>query len=155
MLALLNKGTSAAKTATKAVKGQLAPDWQLSGFDGKPIKLSDFKGKVVLLNFWATWCAPCRKEIPTLVALQKEHGERGVAVIGVSLDQGDPAAVQSFASRMGITYPVAIGNENVQTSYGVEAIPTTFIVDRAGNIVAVHQGDAPRELIEADITAAL
>lgn len=155
LLALLNTDASARPVPTKAVQGQPAPDWQLCGLDGKPIKLSDSKGKVVVVNFWATWCPPCRKEIPTLIALQKEYRDRGVVVIGVSLDQGGAAAVQSFASRMGIAYPIATGNEDVQTSYSVEAIPTTFIVDRAGNIVAQHQGDTGRASLEADIKAAL
>lgn len=155
LLALLNTEASTRPVVARAVKGQIAPDWELAGLDGKPIKLSDYKGRVVLLNFWATWCPPCRKEIPTFTALQKEYDERGVVVIGVSLDQGGTAAVRSFAERMGINYPIMIGDEHIQATYGIQAIPTTFVIDRAGNIVGQHQGDTGRASLEADIKASL
>ena len=158
LLALLNPTLGAqnspAKTA-QATKDHAAPDWQLADLDGKPIKLSDFKGKVVVLNFWATWCPPCRKEIPTLVALQKDYGPQGVVVVGVSLDGGGPSAVQAFASKMGIEYPIAIGSEELAAAYGVQAIPTTFIIDRAGNVIGEHQGDTGRAAVEEDIKASL
>ena len=155
LLALLNPAPLAQTVSANTAKGQPAPDWQLAGFDGKPIKLSDFKGKVVVLNFWATWCPPCRKEIPTLVALQKDYSAQGVVVVGVSLDQGGSAVVQSFASKMAIEYPIAIGNEELAAAYGVQAIPTTFIIDRAGNVIGEHQGDTGRAALEADIKASL
>ena len=144
LLALLHPASLAQTVSPKTATGQPAPDWQLAGFDGKPIKLSDFKGKVVVLNFWATWCPPCRKEIPTLVALQKDYGAQGVVVVGVSLDQGGSPAVQSFASKMGIECPIAIGSEELAAAYGVQAIPTTFVIDRAGNVIGEHQGDTSR-----------
>ena len=158
LLALLNPTLGAqnipAKTA-RATKGDRAPDWQLIDLDGKPIKLSDFSGKVVVLNFWATWCPPCRKEIPTLVALQNDYGRQGVVVVGVSLDGGVAPTVQSFASKMGIGYPIAIGSKELATAYRVRAIPTTFIIDRAGNVIGEHQGDTGRAALEADIKASL
>ena len=86
-----------------------APSLQLQNLEGKWVRLSDFKGKVVVLNFWATWCWPCREEIPDLVSLQKEYAARGLVVLGVSMDEGDPARVASFAKKFGINYPARDG----------------------------------------------
>src|SRR5690348_13547526 len=87
-----------------------APDWHLSDVDGKPVKLSDFKGKVVILDFWATWCPPCRAEIPEFVAIQKKYADKGFTVIGISLDQQGASVVKSFMNQLGMNYPVVIGN---------------------------------------------
>ena len=81
------------------------PDWHLTNVDGKPVKLSDFKGKVVILNFWATWCPPCRKEIPTFISLQKQYGDKGLVIVGISLDEGGPGVMSLNVSRAGINYP--------------------------------------------------
>ena len=84
------------------------PGWQLQSLEGKPVQLADFKGKVVVLNFWATWCPPCRAEIPDLVSLQQQYAARGLVVVGISMDEGGPAGVASFV-KTGINYPVVNG----------------------------------------------
>ncbi|MDQ6911524.1 MAG: TlpA family protein disulfide reductase [Verrucomicrobiota bacterium] len=137
-------------------KAQTAPAWDLKDLEGKPVKLSDFKGKVVLLNFWATWCPPCREEIPALIALQNTYKDQGLVVIGLSVDQGGPAAVKSFAKRMKINYPIVLGDEKTAAAYGnVQVIPTTFFIDRAGDIVGEREGGADQATFEAAIAPLL
>ncbi|MDI1313575.1 TlpA disulfide reductase family protein, partial [Prosthecobacter sp.] len=105
-----------------------APEWALPGLDGKTVKLSDFRGKVVVLNFWATWCPPCRREIPDLVALHEKYAEQGLVVIGVSLDEGGATSVKSFVTKAGVKYPVVMGDQETAQAYGgITSIPTTFI----------------------------
>ena len=113
-----------------------APDFTLTSTDEKQIKLSDYKGKIVILDFWATWCAPCRKGIPDLVEIQKEYKDN-VVIIGISLDrQNTISYVIPFMKEFGINYYVVYGNEKVVADYGyIQAIPTSFIIDRKGNIV--------------------
>ena len=138
--------------ANKGTPSKAAPEWQLEDLEGKSVKLSDFKGKVVILNFWATWCPPCRREIPSFVSLQKEYGDKGLVIIGVSLDEKGPAAVKPFISKMGINYPVVMGDPKVAADYGgIAVVPTTFVIDRNGNVAAMHEGDAPRATFESDI----
>ncbi len=129
--------------------GKAAPAFELKDLDGRIVKLSDFKGKVVLLNFWATWCPPCREEIPDLIALQNKYRDKGLVVLGVSLDQKGPAPVKSFVGRMKINYPVVIGDEKTAMNYGgIQAIPTTFYVDRNGKIAGVQEGGADGKTFE-------
>ena len=131
---------------------QAAPAWELKDLDDKAVKLSDFKGKVVLLNFWATWCPPCRQEIPDLVALQNQYKDKGLVVIGVSLDQNGPAGVKAFVSRMKINYPIVMGDKKISLSYGgINAIPSTFFIDREGNAAGHHEGGADQAMFEAAV----
>lgn len=133
-----------------------APAWELKDLEGKSVKLSDFKGKVVVLNFWATWCPPCREEIPALIALQDKYKAQGLVVIGMSVDQGGAAAVKSFAKRMKISYPIVMGDEKTAAAYGnVQVIPTTFFIDRAGDIGGERDGGADQATLEAAITPLL
>jgi thiol-disulfide isomerase/thioredoxin len=125
---------------------QKAADFSLKTPDGKIVKLSDYKNKIVILDFWATWCPPCRKGIPDLIAIQKEY-KNDVVVIGISLDRDNTIAeVVPFIKDYGINYPVVYGNMDVVKAYGgIEAIPTSFIVDKNGNIVDTHVGLVPKE----------
>ena len=129
-----------------------ASEWELKEVDGRTVKLSDFRGKVVILDFWATWCGPCQMEIPGFVDLQKKNKEQGLAVIGVSLDDGGPESVKPYLKRLKVNYPVVIGNTKVTGDYGgIEAIPTTFIINRRGEIVSKHLGYTEEKQFEAEI----
>jgi thiol-disulfide isomerase/thioredoxin len=136
--------------------GAPAPDWKLTGLDGKTVKFSDFRGKVVILNFWATWCMPCRIEIPDLAELQKQYGDKGLAIVGVSLDEQGPEVVKKFMKQFQMTYLVVIGNEKIVAAYGgIEGIPTTFVIGRDGRIVSRHIGFAEKEVLEREIRSLL
>lgn len=112
-----------------------APAWTLSDLDGKPVSSEQFKGKVVVVDFWATWCPPCREEIPGYIALQEKYGKDGLVIVGVSLDRKGPAHVKAFAEKEGMNYVVVMGDGATVAAFGgFNAIPTTFIIDRAGNI---------------------
>jgi thiol-disulfide isomerase/thioredoxin len=129
-----------------------APDWELTDLNGKLVKLSDFRGHVLIADFWATWCAACRIEIPQFVELQKRYGNKGLTVIGVSLDEQGPEVVKKFAKRFGVNYPIVIGNEKVAQVYGgIDALPTTFVIDRKGRIVSRHIGYDDKEEFEKEI----
>ena len=128
-----------------------APNWELKDLDGKTVHLSDFKGKVVILDFWATWCPPCRKEIPGFVELQKKYGARGLVMIGVAMDE-DPDPVKPFARKQGINYPVVFGDMKTAAAYGgIESIPVSFVINRAGNVVAAHEGYEEQSTFESEI----
>ena len=127
------------------------PDLSLVTIDGQPWKLSDHKGRVVIINFFATWCGPCRKEVPDLVELQEKHGEKGLTIIGLAYNS-DPAEVSKFAQKYKINYPVAIyGKDQVQAYGGVSAVPTTFLVDRKGKVAAGSEGLIPKAVLEEKI----
>ena len=129
-----------------------ASAWELKDLDGRTISSSQYAGKVVILDFWATWCPPCRAEIPGFVELQKAYGDRGLVVVGVSLDQGGAGPVREFMRRFGMNYPVVMGDEVVARAFGgVEAVPTTFIIDRHGRLVATHVGYTEKEEFERAI----
>jgi len=133
-----------------------APSWELNDVGGKPLKLSDFKGKVVILDFWATWCPPCRAEIPGFVALQNKYADKGLTVIGVSVDEQGPSVVKPFMRQLKMNYPVVMADQKIIADYGgIEAIPTTFIIDREGAIVSVHQGYTDGATLEKEIQSLL
>jgi peroxiredoxin len=149
---LICLGTAQAFAQEALRAGMSAPDWQLNGPTGKTVKFSDFRGKVVILNFSATWCAPCRLEIPYLIELQKRYGDRGLAVIGVSLDEQGPDVVKEFVKQLGVNYPIVIGNEKITEAYGgIEGIPTTFVIDRQGRVVSQHMGYNEKAIFEKEI----
>jgi peroxiredoxin len=134
------------------VKGVQAPDFDLATLDGRRVKLSDFRGKAVVLNFWATWCPPCKVEMPWFVDLQKQYGKDGLVVLGVALDDTDPPKIAEFAHEMGVNYQVLLGTDQVSDDYGdVQYLPTTFYVDRNGIIVDKAAGLFSREEIESDV----
>ena len=118
-----------------------APAFTLKGGDGQPVSLADYKGKVVIVNFWATWCAPCKIEIPWFVEFQRTYKDRGFSVLGLSLDEDGWDAVKPYAERRKINYPNALATEELRLLYGgVENLPTSFIIDRQGRIAATHVG---------------
>jgi len=112
----------------------LAPDFTLNTFDGQEITLSQLKGKVVLLDFWATWCAPCRESIPHLIQLYKDHRESGFELVGMNVDRGDVEVVRRYIQSMDIPYPIVSTPEEVVRAYRVTGIPATFLIDKEGKI---------------------
>lgn len=126
--------------------GEEAPEFSLKSVDGKTVKLSDFKGKIVIIDFWATWCPPCRRGIPDLVAIQNEFKDK-VVIVGISLDREKTIKdVPGFVKDYGINYPIVYGDEKVVTSYGgIQSIPTSFIVDKKGNVADMHVGLVSKE----------
>jgi cytochrome c biogenesis protein CcmG/thiol:disulfide interchange protein DsbE len=111
-----------------------APDFTLKSLDNQEITLSKLKGKVVLLDFWATWCAPCRESIPHLIQLYNSYKDKGLEVIGMNLDKGSLETIHRFEESMDIPYAITIATEEVARDYGVNALPTTFLIDRSGKI---------------------
>jgi thiol-disulfide isomerase/thioredoxin len=132
-----------------------APPFAVKGMDGKTVSLAGAHGKVVLLNFWATWCGPCRMEVPDLVELQKKYQDR-LQVIGLVVDDADEDGVRKFAKRYGINYPIALTTDEMRIRFGgVPALPTSFIIDAQGRVVQKHIGLRDPELYEMEVRALL
>jgi len=113
-----------------------APDFTLQSLDGKTVRLSDFRGKPVVLNFWAMWCGPCKIEMPWFVDFQKQYGPAGVQFLGVAMDDASTKEIAEFAESMKVNYPILIGKESVGDDYGgVQFLPETFYIDRNGKVV--------------------
>ena len=120
---------------------KLAPDFTLKDVNNAKVKLSDYKGKVVLLDFWATWCGPCKIEIPWFMEFENQFKDRGFAVLGVSMDEGGWDDVRPYIEQRKINYRILLGNDEVGQAYGgVDSLPTTFLIDRTGRIAQVHIG---------------
>lgn len=131
-----------------------APYFELKDLNGKTVKLSDFSGKVVVLDFWATWCGPCKKGIPEFVELQKTYSKQGVTIVGVALDDYD--AVKKFYKDYQMNYPVLMGTNDIVKLYGgIRGIPTAFIVGKDGTIRQRYEGYRPKEIFEKEIKTAL
>jgi thiol-disulfide isomerase/thioredoxin len=149
----------AGKPAPALPKLGAAPQWKLQDLAGKPVSAADFKGKVVVVDFWATWCPPCREEVPGYVELQNKYGKDGLVIVGVSLDQAGPEVVKAFATKFGVNYPMLMGDEAVVSAFapfgGVQALPTTFLIDAQGQIRDRKVGMETKEVYEKKIVAVL
>ena len=134
-------------------KSRIAPDFTLPQLNGQPLTLSAYRGKVVLLDFWATWCVPCREEIPHFVELQQKYGDQGFQIIGISMDDSaDP--VPGFYQQFHMNYPVVMGNARIGEAYGgVLGLPIAFLIDRDGRIVAKHIGATNAPIFEKEISS--
>lgn len=120
--------------------------------DKNTVDIRDYRGKVVLINFWATWCGPCVKEIPSLIELQNEFGPQGFSVIGISVDQGSTSGVRKAVTKLGVNYPIVIGNSKVSRQFGgVFGVPTSFLVDRSGNVMKKYPGFTDHKIFIKDI----
>jgi cytochrome c biogenesis protein CcmG/thiol:disulfide interchange protein DsbE len=132
-----------------------APDFSLTDLNGQPLNLSSYRGKVVLLDFWATWCTPCRAEIPHFVEYQNAYRDQGLQVIGISMDD-DLKPVGPFYKEYKMNYPVALGNDNLAQAYGgILGLPVTFLIDRDGHIQAKYVGAVEISSIEQGIKSQL
>ena len=133
-----------------------APDFALKDADGKTVRLSDYKGKVVLLDFWATWCGPCKLEIPWFTDMEHARKDKGFEVLGVSMDDNGWEDVKPFLAELKVNYRVVIGDDAVANAYGgVDSLPTTFLIDKQGRIAAIHVGLTGRKEFEDGVDALL
>jgi len=136
-------------------KGKQAPDFSLQDLDGRPVKLSDYRGKAVLLNFWATFCGPCKEEMPWLVELQKQYGPQGLQIIGVALDDSGKDTIVKYVKQMGVNYTILQGQDSVGDAYGAIGLPATYYIDRNGKIIDSALGLVSRGEIEDNIKKSL
>lgn len=153
------RASASSSQATKVVRlvrnPDAAPDFKLDSLEGKPISLAAARGKVVLLDFWATWCGPCRAEVPDLIELQEKYKGR-LQIIALTVDEDDPAYVQKVVAQSGINYPVAMSPPEVRKNYGgIAALPTVFVLDTLGRVVQKHEGLRDPDLYETEIRALL
>jgi len=149
---------AAALTAAALLAPPMAKlDFSFKDITGKKVSLSDFKGKVILLDFWATWCVPCKQEIPGFIELQKKYGDRGLQIIGLSVDDSMNMA-KTYATQMKMNYPILLaeGKEDILKAYDpIPSIPVSIIIDRGGRIVSRHLGIASMDLFEKEIVPLL
>ncbi len=153
---VIRRGSGPAKPGgPRAAIHSVAPDFSLQDLNGQPLELASYRGKVVLLDFWATWCTPCRGEIPHFVEFQNKYRDQGLQVIGISMDDG-PRPVREFYQRFKMNYPVALGNEKVADAYGgVLGLPVTFLIGRDGRVAAKYVGEVQIPTLEQGIESLL
>lgn len=138
------------------IRGKQAAAFELPDVDGAIVRMADFKDKVLLVNFWATWCQPCLIEIPWFLEFQEQYGPQGFEVIGISLDDEGAEVVKPFMEKHGMTFTVLLGDEEVTEQFGgILGLPTTFLVDRDGKYYSMHRGLVSRDIIEDDLLTLL
>jgi peroxiredoxin len=148
------KTSQALSSQTSNLKS--APDFSLKDANGATVKLSDYRGKVLLLNFWATWCGPCKIEIPWFMTFEQQYKNQGFEVLGVAMDDDGWAAVKPYVADRKFNYRVVLGNDSVAAAYGgVDALPTTFVINQEGRILASHIGLVNRDDYVKEITSLL
>jgi len=152
--AAVDKGSPAAEDLPD-LRSKQAPAFTLKTVDGKTVSLADYKGKAVLVNFWATWCGPCKLEMPWLIDAQKKYSGQGFTVLGLSEDDDSAKKVGDFAATMGVNYPVLMANENVSNAYGgadgISYLPVSFYIGRDGKVLAEVGGLISQSEIDANI----
>jgi len=152
LLGLYVAGRRTAQKPKPTAPGNAAPEFTVTDIDGKKLALSDYKGKVVLLDFWATWCTPCRAEIPHFVEMQQKYGPQGFQVVGISMDD-DAKPVKEFYRQFNMNYPVAVGDDKLAQSFGgVLGLPVNFIIDREGRIHAKFLGATDVSVIDKAVS---
>lgn len=152
---LLLAACFAAGAQTISLVGKKAPEFTRRDFSGARINLAGFRGKVVLLDFWATWCASCQMEMPTFAQWQRQYGPHGLQVIGISMDD-DPALARKLSAKLRLNYPVAMGDEELGELYGgILGLPLTYLIDRKGIVRAKFQGETDLKTIEKQLKALL
>ncbi len=161
LLVLAGIGAAAGQPTSRAVlqratERQAAPEFALQDSSGNPVRLKDYRGKVVLLDFWATWCHGCKQEIPWFSAFEKAYQAKGFAVIGVSMDEGGWAVLKPFLAENHVPYRMLLGDEATFKRYGIESLPDTFLIDRQGKIAAAYKAVlVDKDDVEANIKAVL
>ncbi len=135
---------------------QKAPNFTLKTTDGKTVELSKLKGKAVIVNFWATWCGPCRREIPGFVNIYEKYKAKGLEIVGISVDRDGVGVVKQYLEKNKVTYPIVWDDKGVADAYGklfgaIDGIPTTFFVDRSGNVVDKYIGSMEESAFEAKV----
>lgn len=142
--------------SAQSVKRQKAPRFSLKNQDGKVIDLNKLKGKIVLVNFWATWCGPCRAEIPDFIEVYNKYKSKGFEIVGIALDEGGWSKVAPFIEKEKINYPIVLGSQEIANAYGgIEGIPTTFIIDKNGYIAGRQVGMLTKEALEHALNSLL
>jgi len=161
LLALAGVTAAAGQTAVRAVlqaanDRKPAAEFALTDSSGKTVKLKDYRGKVVLLDFWATWCTGCKKEIPWFAEFERVYGAQGLAVVGVSMDEGGWKVLKPFLAETHVPYRMLLGDDAMAKQYGIENLPDTFLIDRRGKVAAAYlAGLVDKDDVEANIKALL
>ncbi len=149
-------GVAEAAESDATAAPQPAPDFSLESLDGKQVKLSDYEGQVVLLNFWATWCGPCKIEMPWFLEFQRKYKDKGFTVLAVSLDEEGWEVVKPYAEKLQPNFPILLGDEEMEDRFGgIVALPTTLIINKKGEIVVRHTGLVSKSDYESEIEGLL
>lgn len=143
-------GCTRSDERSTSVSGE-APNFKLQDLNGKTVQLADFKGKPVVLDFWATWCQPCRDSIPGMAKLHRDYADKGLVILAISLDGGGTEDIKSFQKEYGITYTVLMGTEDVASQYRVRTIPTMIVLDKSGKVRKRYMGAGNEDDIEKTV----